>query len=67
MSGGPIQNSTKKKRGRPRTTGKGTLIGVRMHAVDLAFLDAWIGRRPGGRLSRPEAIRQLVAEALARK
>jgi hypothetical protein len=54
-----------KKRGRPKTTGKGELIGVRILPPFLKELDAWIaGREP--RLSRPEAIRRFVEQGLAR-
>ena len=57
----------KKKRGRPVTTGRGTLIGVRLLDRLLATLDAWISvqREPG--LSRPEAIRRLVELGLKAK
>jgi hypothetical protein len=51
---------TKKKRGRPVTTGKGTLIGVRLLDDPLTTLDAWIARQKEPDLSRPEAIRRLV-------
>lgn len=51
---------TKKKRGRPVTTGKGTLIGVRLLDEPLASLDSWIAKQKDPELSRPEAIRQLV-------
>jgi hypothetical protein len=53
----------KRKPGRPRTTGRGTPVMVRMHEEQLAAVDAWArqGRKP---LSRPEAIRQLVAIGL---
>jgi hypothetical protein len=55
----------KKKRrpGRPRTTGRGTAIMVRMHEEQLAAIDAW-ARQGTKQLSRPEAIRQLVAIGL---
>jgi hypothetical protein len=43
------------------------IISVRMCDADLRFLDRWIARQPGVRLSRAEAIPHLVAEALARK
>jgi hypothetical protein len=51
---------TKKKRGRPVTTGKGTLIGVRLLEDPLSNLDAWIATQKEPDLSRPEAIRRLV-------
>ena len=50
----------KKKRGRPITTGRGTLIGVRLLDEPLSVLDGWISRQKEPDLSRPEAIRRLV-------
>ena len=47
------------KNGRPRTTGPGEPQVVRMHAEQLAAIDAWI-RAAGEDISRPEAIRRLV-------
>jgi hypothetical protein len=59
-----IRVSTK-KRGRPKTTGKGELIGVRILPPLLRELDIWIaGQEP--RPSRPEAIRKFVERGLAR-
>jgi hypothetical protein len=58
---------TKKRRGRPVTTGKGTLIGVRLLDAPLAALDDWIGRQKDPDLTRPEAIRRLVELGLGRK
>src|ERR1700731_3970654 len=55
-----IRAITKRRRGRPVTTGKGTLIGVRLLDDPLATLDAWIARQKEPNLSRPEAIRRLV-------
>jgi hypothetical protein len=58
-----IRVSTK-RRGRPKTTGKGELIGVRILPPLLKKLDAWInGQIP--RPSRPEAIRGFLERALA--
>jgi hypothetical protein len=48
------------KRGRPVTTGTGTIVGVRMLDRPLAALDAWISDQKDPELSRPEAIRRLV-------
>jgi len=48
-----------KRRGRPVTTGKGTLIGVRLLDDPLTKLDEWIARQKE-EMSRPEAIRRLV-------
>ena len=58
---------TKKKRGRPVTTGKGTLIGVRLLDDPLSNLDAWIATQKEPDLSRPEAIRRLVEIGLKTK
>lgn len=60
-----IRVITKTKRGRPVTTGKGTLIGVRLLDEPLATLDTWIARQHEPELSRPEAIRRLVDIGLA--
>ena len=56
---------TKKTRGRPVTTGKGTLIGVRILDEPLEVLDRWIAKQGEADLSRPEAIRRLVEIGLA--
>jgi hypothetical protein len=53
----------KKSRGRPRTTGTGTLIGIRFQEPSLDRIDQWAAAQddePG----RPEAIRRLVEQAL---
>ena len=42
------------------TTGKGTLIGVRLLEGPLATLDEWIQHQKDPDLTRPEAIRRLV-------
>jgi len=60
MSGQETQLA--KKRG-PAPTGVGTLVGVRLHPPQLDALEAWISRQPTP-LSRPEAVRQLLATAL---
>jgi hypothetical protein len=52
-----------KKRGRPKTTGRGTLIGVRLQKQDLAPLDRWIARQ-SEKPTRPEAMRTLLRVAL---
>jgi hypothetical protein len=56
-----------KKMGRPRTTGRGLLLGVRVHANFLKALDEWREKQNGGRLTRPEAIRQLAWLALMQR
>ncbi|WP_439925318.1 hypothetical protein [Nitrobacter sp. JJSN] len=48
-----------KRRGRPVTTGKGTLIGVRLLDDPLSKLDEWITKQ-NEEMTRPEAIRRLV-------
>jgi hypothetical protein len=65
--GKSIRVITKKRRGRPVTTGKGTLIGVRLLDEPLASLDAWIGKQKEPELTRPEAIRRLVELGLTVK
>ncbi|BBC74402.1 conserved hypothetical protein [Altererythrobacter sp. B11] len=55
----------KKSRGRPVTTGTGTMIGVRLQDEQLRRLDSWI-EEAGGHLSRPEAIRRLLEHAWGR-
>jgi hypothetical protein len=62
-----IRVITKKGRGRPVTTGKGTLIGVRLLDAPLATLDAWIAKQREPDLTRPEAIRRLVELGLTVK
>jgi hypothetical protein len=55
------------KRGRPVTTGTGTVVGVRMLDRPLAAVDAWIAKQKEPDLSRPEAIRRLVELGLKTK
>jgi hypothetical protein len=51
---------TKKRgRGRPKTTGTGTLIGVRLLPPELARLDAWRAAQHD-KPSRPEALRRMM-------
>jgi hypothetical protein len=57
----------KRKRGRPVTTGRGTLIGVRLLDQPLATIDAWISKQKEPDLTRPEAIRRLVEIGLKAK
>ena len=49
-----------KKRGRPVTTGKGQLIGVRLQPDQLAALDHWISERGDPKPTRPEAVRRIL-------
>lgn len=60
-------NANRKKRGRPVTTGTGTIVGVRMLDSPLAAVDAWIEKQKEPDLSRPEAIRRLVEIGLSKK
>jgi hypothetical protein len=55
---------SKLKIGRPKTTGTGTPMLVRMHASQLALLDGWIAAQDEV-LTRPEAVRRLLMIALA--
>jgi hypothetical protein len=56
--GKSIKGTTKKKRGRPATTGKGTQIGMRWQDIQLTAIDTWRQKHDVG--SRSEAIRRLV-------
>lgn len=58
--------SEKKRRG-PPPTGIGTLVGVRLQPAQLAALDAWIARQKEPKLTRPEAVRQLLDAGLSTK
>ena len=49
----------KAKRGRPVTTGKGILIGVRCHQEFLSGVDGWRAKQESD-VSRPDAIRRLA-------
>jgi hypothetical protein len=57
--GTSIRDIAKKSRGRPRSTGLGTGILVRMHD-QLDALDTWIAKQDDPKPTRPEAIRRLV-------
>ena len=61
-----IRDIAKKRRGRPRSTGLGTGILVRMHD-QLEALDAWIAKQDDPKPTRPEAIRRLVGLGLKAK
>ena len=54
----------KKRRGRPKTTGRGAGIMVRLHREALKSLDGWSAAQDDAP-SRPEAIRRLVEIGLA--
>src|SRR5580700_9922818 len=53
----------RKRRGPARTTGPGTLVGLRCHADFLVRVDEWQTTEAPG-LSRPQAIRELAAIGL---
>ena len=53
----------KKRIGRP-ATGKGASFHVRLQPDIVAVIDAWISAQPKP-VSRPEAIRQMLAERKA--
>jgi len=55
-----------KRRGRPPTTGTGTLVAQRWHADDLKTIDAW-RERQGDQPDRAEAVRRLVRLGLTVK
>jgi hypothetical protein len=55
-----------KSRGRPKTTGPGTGVLVKMHDPQLDAIDAWIAKQKP-QPSRPEAIRRLVELGLKAK
>jgi len=58
-----IDVTTKKRRGRPTTTGKGFLIGVRLQPAQLARLDTWIAEQEKP-YTRPQAIRAMIEAIL---
>jgi hypothetical protein len=54
-----IRGTKKTRRGRPKTTGPGTQIGMRWPESLLKAIDAWRGKQEGNP-ERSEAIRRLV-------
>jgi hypothetical protein len=48
----------KRDLGRPKTTGRGTLICLRPHADILNPLNEWIERHPAPRPTQQEAVRE---------
>jgi hypothetical protein len=63
IMGKSIRDNTKRGRGRPVTTGKGTLVGVRLQPALLRALDVWIEKQDAP-LTRPEAIRAMMETIL---
>jgi hypothetical protein len=60
----PKTSVVPKKRRGPPPTGKGTQVGERWHASELAAIDAWIAASSDKTLTRAHAIRRLVALGL---
>jgi hypothetical protein len=63
--GKSIKGTTKRKRGRPVTTGKGIQIGMRWQESELSAIDDWMNVHEV--TTRPEAIRRLVELGLKAK
>jgi len=61
-----IRVTTKKRRGRPATTGRGIQVGERWHPPEIAALDIWIASQ-GEKMTRAQAIRRLVELGLKAK
>lgn len=59
---GSIPSTEKRGRGRPPVNA--TSIHLTLPPDQLAALDKWIARHPAPKPSRPEAIRQMIAEHL---
>lgn len=54
----------RRRRGRPKTTGRGEAVLLRLHPPLITAVDKWAKRQEGA-LSRPEAIRRLIEQGLA--
>jgi hypothetical protein len=63
--GKSIKGTTKNRRGRPATTGRGTQIGMRWQEPLLSEIDFWMKKESVA--TRPEAIRRLVELGLKAK
>jgi hypothetical protein len=59
-----MKRPQKTKRGRPVTTGKGELIGVRLLQPIVQALDSYIAGSNNSEQSRPAAIRKIVVNFL---
>jgi hypothetical protein len=55
--------ASKKRRGRPKTTGKGELIAIRWQAHDLAIINDYAKAHD---LNRGDALREIVRESRKR-
>jgi SAM dependent carboxyl methyltransferase len=55
----------KQRPGRPKTTGRGQAVMLRLHPPMLTWLDAWIEAQPPPKPSRPQAIRDALMEWLS--
>lgn len=64
MAESTITDNRKRKPGRPPVGS--TLVGVRLPPAELAELDAWIAKQPEP-MSRPEALRAMMAMVLKKK
>ena len=58
------QGEAQGQAGPQRTTGAGTPMVVRMHKPQMVILDQWIEKQGEPKVTRPEAIRRLVMQAL---
>jgi hypothetical protein len=58
-----VESGASRRRGRPKTTGSGRLIGLRWHPAQLDRIDRWARLHEAD--SRAEAIRRMVDEKLA--
>jgi hypothetical protein len=52
--------STPKKRGRPKTTGRGLSVNIRLHPPELKRIAAWMQQQNDGKLTRARALWQLA-------
>lgn len=54
-----------KRRGRPKTTGRGEGVLVRLQPAQIRQLDAWIAEQPDPKPTRPAAVRQILDGVLS--
>jgi hypothetical protein len=62
----PQKNNTGRSRGRP-AIGKGRKLGLRIRPELDDAIDRWMAEQNDPRLTKPEAIRQLLWKGLAAK